>query len=243
MLVWILLLVLSLSLLSFLLTVFTSNSQGESISSQSWSGYLVSKVTASNVEVTAINASWVVPSVNVAQNNSFSSVWIGIGGQLDSTLIQAGTEQDVYNGQATYYAWYELLPNYAVRIDTISLSPGDPVVVTISLVNSATNQWSIQVLDAATGQNFGITVAYNSTRSSGEWIIERPTTGDVISNLADFGNVSFSGCAITVGQSCGTISNFPFSKIEMTTDLNSQLTDVSRLTDNGTSFFVSYNGP
>ena len=238
--VWILLLVLSLSFLSILLSLFASNPQGESISSLSWSGYIVSRTTDAKVEVTAINASWVVPAVNAYEGTSFSSMWIGIGGQLEKTLIQVGTEQDVTTGQGTYYAWYELLPSYAVRLNTIFVSPGDVMFASISLVDSATNQWRIQINDTTTGQNFSTTVIYNSARSSGEWIMERPIIASRLATLADFGNLTFTGCYLSANNISGPISKFYFSRLEMTNSQNVQLTSVSSLTANGTSFVISY---
>ena len=49
-------------------------------------------------------------------------ICIGIGGRFDKTLIQTGTEQDSVNGNEYYSAWYELLPDQAVRINDISIS-------------------------------------------------------------------------------------------------------------------------
>jgi hypothetical protein len=167
-------------------------------------------------------------------------VWIGIGGQLEKTLIQVGTEQDMTNGQDTYYAWYELLPSFAVRLNTVTVSSGDMMVASISMVDSATNQWSIQISDKTTGQAFSITVAYNSTRSSGEWILERPTITNKLTTLANFGNVTFAACYLNANNISGSISKFYFSKMEMTNSQYVQLALVSSLTSNGTSFTISY---
>ena len=238
--VWVLLLVLSLSFLSTLLSQFASNPQGEIISNLSWAGYVVSRTTNAKVEVTAINASWVVPAVNVYVGTSFSSMWIGIGGQLEKTLIQVGTEQDVTTGQGTYYAWYELLPSFAVRLSTIFVSPGDVMFASLSLVDSATNQWSIQINDTTTGQAYSTTVTYNSARSSGEWIMERPTINNRLTTLADFGNVTFTGCYLNANNISGSISKFYFSRLEMANSQNIQLTSVSSLTAHGTSFVIAY---
>jgi hypothetical protein len=224
----------------FLLSLFASNPQGESVSSLSWVGYIVSRTTNAKVEVTAINASWVVPTVAASAGDEYSSMWIGIGGQLEKTLIQVGTEQDVANGQDTYYAWYELLPSYAVVLNTTTVSPGDVMVASISLVDSATNKWSIQISDVTTGQDFNTTVVYNSMRSSGEWIMERPTINNKLTTLADFGNVTFTGCNLNTNNTSGSISKFYFSRIEMTNSQYVRLTSVSSLTADGTSFTISY---
>ncbi|MGD0072427.1 MAG: G1 family glutamic endopeptidase [Candidatus Bathyarchaeia archaeon] len=98
-LVWILLLALSLALLTILLSLFAVNPQGQSVSSLSWAGYIIAKNSANpQLEVNAINASWITPKLNVSAGDGYSSAWIGIGGQFDKTLIQVGTEHDVVNG-------------------------------------------------------------------------------------------------------------------------------------------------
>ena len=236
--VWILLLVLALSFLSVLLSFFAHNPQGESISSQSWAGYLVSRTNNPKLQVTAINASWTVPAVNLTSSDEYSSVWIGVGGQLDKTLIQAGTEQDVFHQQKIYYAWYELLPNYAVRIGTISISPGDIMVASLRLIDSTTNRWNIEVSDSTTGQYFGTTVSYNSTGFSGEWIVERPTVNGQLTTLAEFNNVAFNGCYLDANNVLGPMKAFYYTRIYMTNDVNVQLTSVSALVAGGAGFNV-----
>ena len=143
-------------------------------------------------------------------------------------------------GRSTYNAWYELLPSFAVQLTSIAVSPGDTMIASINLVNSNTNEWSIQISDATTGQAFSKNVVYNSTRSSGEWIVERPTINNQISTLADFGNITFTDCHINVNNVTGPIAKFSFSKIEMANSQNAELASVSDLTAGGSSFTVSY---
>jgi flagellar basal body-associated protein FliL len=239
-LIWVFLLVLSLSLLSILASIFAHNPQEQSITTLSWAGYGVLKNSNPNFEVIAINASWVVPEVNASQGDGSSSAWIGIGGQGDGTLIQAGTEQDAANGQGTYYAWYELLPAFTVRLNDVVVSPGNIMVVSINLVNSDRNLWEIQVTDETTGQAFSRDVVYNSTRSSGEWILERPAVSNKISTLADFGSIAFKSCYVNVSNADGPIAEFSFSKIQMSNSQEVPLTSTSDLTDGKSSFTVSY---
>ena len=103
-LIWVLLLILSLSLVSTLASSFARTPQG--ISSLTWAGYTIEKNSNPQFEVIGVNASWIVPKVNVSAGNGYSSAWIGIGGELDKSLIQVGTEQYTVNGQGTYTAWY-----------------------------------------------------------------------------------------------------------------------------------------
>jgi len=239
-LIWVVLLVLSLSFLSILESLFAVNPQSQSISSLSWAGYIIAKDSNSKFEVTGVEASWIVPKVNVSSGDGYSSAWIGIGGQLDKSLIQVGTEQDVISGQNTYIAWYELLPSFAVQLTSITVSPEDTMIASINLVNSNTNQWRIQISDATTGQAISRNVFYNSTRSSGEWIVERPTINNQITTLADFGNIKFTDCHVNVNDVTGPIARSSFDRIQMANSKNTELSSASTLTAGGTSFTVSY---
>ena len=90
-----------------------------------WAGYIVaSDLQNPQASITSISASWTVPAVTISTQDTFSAIWIGIGGFFDNTLIQAGTEQDSIQGQSEYSAWLELLPQNSFTIDTLSVSPG-----------------------------------------------------------------------------------------------------------------------
>ncbi len=206
-----------------------------------WAGYTIIE-SASNPqqEITAISASWTVPAVAVSASDTFSAAWIGIGGFVDKTLIQAGSEQDSINGQAAYSVWYEMLPADSVTIDAITVSPGDVVSASIRLLNSGTNEWSIQILDVTNGQRFSQNFFYNSTRLSAEWIVERPTVNNRLSGLADFGSITFTGMSVAVNQSDGAISKFPYSQVVMNNQQSVQLASVSPISANGSSFTVKY---
>jgi len=239
--IWILLLVLSLVLLSNLVVFFENNSQGQSAISLSWSGYLVSEnISGAPIELTSISGSWVIPQINTSSVQGFSSTWIGIGGQFDKTLIQVGTEQDSVNEKDSYSAWYEMLPGLSMRLFNMTVSPGDTIVASISLFDSTINKWNIQISDQTNGQSFNQNFIYNSTQSSGEWIVERPTINNQISNLADFGNITFTNCQLTADNITGSIASCYHSSLQMRDSLSSTLTTVSPLKIEGSSFTVSY---
>jgi hypothetical protein len=238
--IWISLLLLTLSLLSGLEAIFNSSPDRRTIGSLIWAGYSISQNFNVNLEVTAIEASWTVPQLNASASDGYSSAWIGIGGENDKTLIQVGTEHDLQNGQETYSAWYETLPAFATIIATLTPSPGDTITASITLTNSGSNTWTIQITDTANGQFFTKNVDYNSTRSSGEWIVERPTINNKISTLSDFGTVSFSNCQITANGLSGSISNFSYSKVQMINQQAIYLAATSNLGADGSSFTVTY---
>jgi hypothetical protein len=211
-----------------------------------WAGYIVSSdLQNPQPTATAISASWTVPTVTgSAQNDTFAAVWIGIGGYYDNTLIQTGTEQDSIGGQGDYSAWYELLPAFAVTIDTITVSPDDQMNASIQLVDSATDTWSISIEDLTTSQSFQDDFIYASSQLSAEWIVERPLAGRRLSTLANIGTVMFGNCQTTVGSQSGNISSFPalqsimYETVNQNADGVNQLAAVSDLTDGGTSFTV-----
>jgi hypothetical protein len=226
--------------LIFVLPFFTGP-LNQSLISLDWGGYSVaSDLTNPQPEVTSVNASWTVPLINVSIGDSFCATWIGIGGQFDDTLIQAGTEQDSIGGQATYSAWYELLPYDAVTIDSLSISAGDVVTASISLLNVTTNVWSIEIRDITDLQSFQKSVIYNSSMLSAEWIVERPTINNRFVTLADFGSVTFTGCTAIINDQSGSISNFPFTQVTMYNRQNIELVSVSSLDSTGSSFTVDY---
>jgi hypothetical protein len=206
-----------------------------------WSGYIVaSDIQNRSSVVSSVSASWTVPEIKSSENNTFSGVWVGIGGYGEDTLIQTGTEQECINGTFVYYAWYELLPDHLVRIPHINVRAGDTVTASISLINENTNTWSIEIADVTQNQRFKKTVVYDSSRLSAEWIVERPKVNGNISTLADFGNVTLTECKATLNDVTGAIDNFSFAQFIMVNAEDKPLVSVSSLDGDGESFTVSY---
>jgi len=115
----------------------------------------------------------------------------------------------------------------------------------IQLVNATFNQWTINMTDTTAEQSFQYTVNYASSQLSAEWIVERPAVNEVISQLANFGNVTFTNCVASVGSVTGGISSFQWNEMVMYSSTapgssSVQLTDVSDLTPDGTGFTVTY---
>jgi hypothetical protein len=237
---WIVMLVIAVSLIAFVDMLFRSPA-GQSLTSLDWSGYVVVSDFSNPQPVFAsVSGSWIVPQVNVSQKDTFSAAWIGIGGELDETLIQTGTEHDSINQQAVYSAWYELLPYDAVTITTINVSAGDRITAYIGLVNSASNEWMVRIEDVTSGQNFSTNLFYDSSRLSAEWIVERPTVNNNIGTLANFGSITFSGPSATADGRVVMITDLPFSRVTMYNRKNSQLVTVSSPASKTSSFTVTY---
>jgi hypothetical protein len=205
-----------------------------------WSGYMVAPdVQDQSPLVKSVNASWRVPEINPSENNTFSGVWVGIGGYGEDTLIQTGTEQECIDGKVTYYSWYELLPAHLVRISDLNVRPSDVIMASISLASQNSNTWLIEINDVTRGEHFKKTVVYNSSMLSAEWIVERPLVNDGISTLSNFGNVTFTECQATVNGVIGTIGNFSYTRLIMHED-DIPLVTVSSLNEMRAGFTVNY---
>ncbi|MCW3994820.1 MAG: G1 family endopeptidase [Candidatus Bathyarchaeota archaeon] len=217
------------------------------LDTRNWAGYVVAtNLQNPQPEIVEVTGSWIVPAVEDIGTDAFSAVWIGIGGKFDTTLIQTGTEQDSVGGFATYNAWFEMLPSDSITIRSLNISPGDRIEATIRLVDSSTNRWLIMLADLTTGQSYQQNFTYGSSQLSAEWIVERPKIDSTLSPLANFGNITFSNCQVTVGAKAGSIDEFPNSKIIMdaqATNQPTQLVDVSSLGSQGNEFTVTYLAP
>ena len=158
--------------------------------SLNWSGYAYNPGSG----ITAVTSTYVVPAVQSAAPG-FSAAWTGIGGDGSSDLIQAGTGQDSTGGTA-YYAWYEILPASETRIGNCTgdaactVTPGD--TMTVNITETSLNVWTITMKARGTDNwTWSITnLAYTSTHSSAEWILEAPTVG-AQTLLDHVGNVRF----------------------------------------------------
>ncbi len=183
--------------------------------SSNWSGYNQG-VLDTDTLTSSISGSWVVPTATQHTKGEAedSATWIGIGGGClqascsasDSTLIQAGTEQDVSaTGQATYDAWYEIIPVPEIE-SSIVVHPGD--VIDCSISQLLPEVWTISLKDATDGQSFTETVPYTSDESTAEWIEETPTeigtTGTGLAALPNLSTVHFTQATVN-GASAGLV--------------------------------------
>jgi hypothetical protein len=226
--------------LTFFETLLTGT-DGRSLISLDWAGYVVvSNYANPQPTIVGVNGSWTVPTVNHSQTDQFSAARIGIGGQLDDTLIQTGTEHDSVSGAAVYSVWYELLPNDSIPITTMNVSPGDQIRASINLVDSVSNKWSIKIRDVTNGETFQNNFFYYSSQLSAEWIVERPTINNTLSGLADFGSATFTGSYATVDTTVGTIKSFPYSQVAMHNRQNNPLVTVSSLDSKDSGFTIDY---
>ncbi|MEY2454335.1 MAG: hypothetical protein QOD92_3909 [Acidimicrobiaceae bacterium] len=156
-----------------------------------------------------VSAQWVVPKATQHKKGraEYSATWVGIGGgcldtacaTTDSTLIQAGSSQDVAaNGKATYEVWYELIPGPSISITSVAVKAGDTVFVDIREAAANSNVWTILV--KVNGKQFSTTLPYSSTHATVEWIVETPliigTDGTGVAAMPNLAKETFTGATV-----------------------------------------------
>jgi hypothetical protein len=161
-------------------------STGRLSSSLNWSGYAQSaEINPSSgkplIPYTGVTSTFVVTTVNTSiHGTQYSSDWVGIGGFSDNKLVQAGVEEDNFNGTPIYQAWTEVLPRAEVPL-SLAISPGNQVIVTVQETankHGKAKRWSMVVDDVTTGHSAGRKIRYTTPGSSVEAIHERPCVGN-----------------------------------------------------------------
>lgn len=219
--------------------------------SNNWSGYAIEEGTGTFSD---IRGSWTVASVSCPQNASaYSSAWIGIDGYGSSTVEQDGTDSDCNNGVPNYYAWYEMYPQAAVQITSSTLGlvgtgtvqAGDSMSAHVSY-DVSTTTWTLALSDTTQNWTFSTTIIDGLlSRSSIEWIVERPEVCNPtcsLTSLSDFSTFTMTGATAQTG----TVSPESGVSIDMVgNDSSTVLSRVGSLSTDGESFSVTWqnSGP
>ena len=142
--------------------------------SLNWSGYALE-----GGPFTSVTGTFNVPDLTNLSGSVTTSEWVGIDGhtQGNQDLIQAGVAEDYgrFGNGVQVYAWWEILPAAETPIDSLDVSPGDSMTVTIAQLSAG--QWSIQLVNNTSGGTFSITQPYTGRGLSAEWVVEAPTSG------------------------------------------------------------------
>jgi hypothetical protein len=167
--------------------------------SENWWGYNQGALESGKSLFHSVTANWTVPTASQHKKgeDEFSSTWAGIGGGCvetsclvtDSTLIQAGTEQDVVGGKPEYSAWWEIIPAPSITID-MTVAPGDHMHLDIHEVVTNSELWSITLTNVTRHQTFKQTVPYTSTYGTVEWVNETPLLIGTNAGFAALPNLS-----------------------------------------------------
>jgi hypothetical protein len=227
------------------------------VSSANWSGYADVNETYKSVAAT-----WTEPTVNCSSGlgglgglglgslsdsllggpSAAAAFWVGLDGFNSTSVEQLGTDSDCDGSTASYYAWYEMYPNPSVDLSQ-TVNPGDSMTAWVAYTGSA---FQLSITDNTQGWNFTTTEAGTFDRSSAEVVAEAPSECNVLfcseTNLADFGQVNFTGSTVyTDSSGPGGLSAYPADQITMADSGGTPLATPSALTDNGADFSIAWN--
>jgi len=218
-----------------------------SVVTQNWGGYVFCPSGPSNCKtypsgepVTKVTGQWKIPQIvatpDIATSGQDEAAvnWVGIGGSGgDQTLIQAGTEEGIGNGNGLtegISAWWEMIP---AGQQTVTLQPnsvisaGDSITVIVTyLGTSSGNQvWSFTISDTTTSSSWSSSetcgpTCYPSTFGGAEWIQENPQECvNGVSNcwfeqIPAYSDVQFSDAAVTFGSITSYLGSLPSGDLE-----------------------------
>jgi hypothetical protein len=200
-------------------------------SSSNWSGY-----AASGGNFTSVTATWTVPTVSASASGA-DATWVGIGGLTSNDLLQAGTQAMVDgSGTVEYSSWIEMLPQSSRNVP-LSVSAGDSV--TVSITQQSGNDWLISMKNNTTNGTYSVTIQYDSSNSSAEWVQEAPSIGRGLVSLDQFGTVPFSGASAVRDGKSMSASDLGAKAITMINGRGQAIAQPSTLGSDGSSFTVA----
>ena len=221
--------------------------------SGNWAGYEATANSANGFS--AVSGAWIQPKAQCGATgeSQYSAFWVGLGGGGNGSqaLEQIGTQADcTADGSASYYAWYELVPAGAVRLN-LQISPGDKLWARTAVDGDSVR---VQLRDETTGQSVDKTLQMTNPApdtSTAEWVAEAPAScpdGTSFScstlPLADFGTARFSDAYATSNGVTGAIdgSQWSTAAIDLQPSDGSTGASPSSLSSGSTAFTVSYSG-
>ncbi|HEY7967732.1 MAG TPA: G1 family glutamic endopeptidase [Solirubrobacteraceae bacterium] len=190
-----------------------SDAMTQPVVSASWAGYdaiaASTPAAAARSYFTGVTGSWTAPALRCgALASARASVWVGLGGVLDTRAVygplQVGIDADCRTGRATYSAWYEAYPEPLQRL-RLTVASGDALTANVSIDGAGRPHVSLRDLTSthsAAATLGGVRVRPLATDSA-EWIVEGPVSREA---LADFGSVTFTNATATESSSTGTHS-------------------------------------
>jgi hypothetical protein len=161
---------------------------------------------------TSVTGTIVVPTPNTPPGGRegtqyAASAWVGIDGDTCSNaIIQTGVDFYIQDGEVSFDAWYEWLPDYSYTFDGFSLGAGDSIQMTVTATSTTSGVATIENL--STGQSvshnfYGESASLCETNA--EWIVEDFSDGYSLVPFADFTTVRFTGAsAETYGSTVDT---------------------------------------
>ncbi len=180
--------------------------QATAQTSANWAGYVIASRHPRREPFSSVSGTWVVPATSCsAGHQTYSAIWVGLGGYRAKaeSLEQAGTEEDCGStGNASYSAWFEILPAAPVTVH-LEVRPGDTVAASTTVVG---HRVKFHIRDLTSGAFYTTTRRASKTDvSTAEWIVEAPSgcsTNGLCQPLplAGVGTVDFDSATARAGK-------------------------------------------
>jgi len=175
--------------------------------SSNWAGAVLISSGFTSVTGTIVVPTPKEPSGASAGTQYAASAWVGIDGDTcESSILQTGVDFYIQDGEVSFDAWYEWLPDYAYDFDGFSLSAGDTIQMTVTATSTSSGKATLE--NVSTGQSVSHSFSGESStlcETNAEWIVEDFSEGDSLVPFADFTTVEFTGAsAVSDGSTVDT---------------------------------------
>ncbi len=122
--------------------------------------------------VTGVRAEWVEPDTVASKFSGHTyqptgpeaaAVWLGVGGDLSTDIMQAGTEAYLGGPYGVDEAWYERFPLDPHQVNSGFEVFGEDVIRgSIALVPGSASDWRVSITETGTGVTWSRVVHYNA---------------------------------------------------------------------------------
>jgi hypothetical protein len=213
--------------------------------SSNWAGYASTGRTFA-----AVSATWIQPAASCTGGSTSAAFWVGLGGFTDGSraIEQIGTEVNCDGPNASYAAWYELLPAPSVYLN-LPVAPGDKLSAVVMVTGHTV---FLRLRNVTRNAVFARKLRLAAPdRSSAEWVAEAPAVCSALGTchtlpLANFGRVVFTHAVASARGHTGKITDprWSASAIELRTETSTGSAALpSPLAAAGSAFAITWQPP
>jgi hypothetical protein len=135
-----------------------------------------------------------------------------------------------------------MYPHGSFEIQGFPVDNGDQISASITYLGNDIFKMVMSNLTkgVSTTIPYSNTTSTSASRSSAEWIVEAPFSGQILP-LADFHVTTFNNCSAIIDGITGSISNMKWMNDAITMEASNEIeAQPSALIDNGSSFTVAW---
>ncbi|KAJ3727060.1 acid proteinase [Lentinula raphanica] len=206
--------------------------------SSNWAGAVLVASTATYKSVTG-TFTVPTPKSTGGSQEQCASAWVGIDGDTcDTAILQTGVDFCVSGSATSFDAWYEFFPADSFDFSGFSVSAGDSITVTATVISTTEGTLTIKNNSKGTTATKTVTSSSRLCETNAEWIVEdfEECEGNdcELVPFANFGTVEFTSASATTSSGTVTPAGATIFDIEQ----NSVLTSVSQSGSTVTVEFV-----